>query len=377
MRVNPSTAVPAGSSASPGEVPGVPFSPSSGSRAIALEPIPAAPEGGGPSLSDKSNNSTESESHTPSGRPGSVSYLAKSAAVLHTNTAAFCSRVGIERVGFLTLTFADHVLCPREAQKRFNSLATHVLRPRYGSYIRVLERQKSGRIHYHLLVACPDDIRTGADFAAFGEGDYRSASRALRGEWRFWRETAREYGFGRTELLPVRTCSEAVASYVGKYIGKHFRVREPRDKRVRLVSYSGERVANVRFSWASDPKRRRLRRGALVRALHAAGHISSPTPEAMRSRYGKRWVWEWADVINHFPLPDELESGEGSAERPAEAPQGRRLSAARPSPATSGSASLPSSPEARELREWARVLRGEPGVEPKANPRGSDLAAPS
>lgn len=376
MRANPSTAVPACSTSSPGEAPGVPFSPSSGSRATALEPLPAAPEGGGLSLSDKSNNSTETESHTRSGGSGSGSYLAKSAAVLHTETAAFCSRFGIERVGFLTLTFADHVLCAREAQKRFNSLATHVLRPRYSGYIRVLERQKSGRIHYHLLVACPDDIRTGSDFDAFADGDYRSAPKALRAEWRFWRETARQYGFGRTELLPVRTTAEAVGRYVGKYIGKHFRSREPRDKRVRLVSYSCERVASVRFSWASDPKRRRRRRGALVQALYLSGHISAPTPEAMRSRYGARWVWEWADVINHFPLPEDSDPGDGSAVLDAEAPQGRRRESIRPSVSRWGS-SAPSSPEARELREWARVLRGEQGGEPEARSRSSDLAAPS
>ena len=64
-----------------------------------------------------------------------------------------CMLYGIERLGFLTLTFADHVTDAREAQRRFHSLATHVLNTRYRArWIRVLERHESGRIHYHLIV---------------------------------------------------------------------------------------------------------------------------------------------------------------------------------------------------------------------------------
>ena len=93
-----------------------------------------------------------------------------------------CRLTGIDRVAFLTLTFADHITDPREAQKRLNSLLSHVVKPRYGEYTGVLERQKSGRIHYHLLVTMPFDCRSGADFDAFSRHDYRSASKALRNE---------------------------------------------------------------------------------------------------------------------------------------------------------------------------------------------------
>ncbi|MDE4694551.1 hypothetical protein, partial [Klebsiella pneumoniae] len=40
------------------------------------------------------------------------------------------------------------------------------LASRYRAYIRVMEPMKSGRIHYHLLVALDSDIRTGFDFFA-------------------------------------------------------------------------------------------------------------------------------------------------------------------------------------------------------------------
>ena len=48
----------------------------------------------------------------------------RSAFSLVLNIQALCERFGVEKVGFLTLTFADHVLDMREAQRRFHSLVT-------------------------------------------------------------------------------------------------------------------------------------------------------------------------------------------------------------------------------------------------------------
>ncbi len=226
----------------------------------------------------------------------------RTAFALQVNVQAMCERCGIERVGFLTLTFAQHIVDAREAQRRLNSLNTHVLRPRYGRVIRVIERQKSGRIHYHLLVNVGADIRTGVDFDALSRCDYRSAGAELRAEWSFWRRTARRYGFGRTELLPVMSTGEAIGRYVGKYISKHLEHREERDRRVRLVSYSGARVASTRFAWASGGAaqwRQKLR--AFVTMLFESGAIGSPTMEAMRVRFGPRWARYWRDCIMTFP----------------------------------------------------------------------------
>lgn len=197
-----------------------------------------------------SNNSTEP---TPENPLNTLSAQhRKSASALAWNVKAMCEKHGIERVGFLTLTFADHVLDPKEAQRRFNSLSTHVLRSRYRGHVRVFERQKSGRIHYHLLVALDEDIRTGVDIQAVMDDDFRTATRPLRAEWNFWRRTAKEFGFGRTQLVPIISTSEAIGRYVGKYISKHIGEREERDKGVRLVEYSGgSRVANTKFAWAT------------------------------------------------------------------------------------------------------------------------------
>jgi hypothetical protein len=94
-------------------------------------------------------------------------------------------KYGIERIGFLTLTFADNVQCHKEATKRFNSLATNILKNKYESWVRVSERQKSGRWHFHLVIACKNDIKRGLRFDELKNKNYKSANKALRGEWDF------------------------------------------------------------------------------------------------------------------------------------------------------------------------------------------------
>lgn len=252
--------------------------------------------GGGPALPcQDSHKCTERGAVTPSAK--------RTAMALQLNVAGMIDRHGIERVGFLTLTFRDHVTDAKEAQRRMHSLVTHVLKPRYGEVITVLERQKSGRIHFHSLVAVAGDIRTGVDFAALAMRDYRSAPEGLRREWAFWRATAPRFGFGRTELLPVRSCSQAMGKYVGKYIGKHLDARQPSDRRVRLVRYTGSKIASTRFAWASPGAREwRLKLAAFVSMMHSAGAIAEPTTEAMARKFGPKWAFEWRDNIYTFPL---------------------------------------------------------------------------
>lgn len=224
----------------------------------------------------------------------------KSAFVLQESVALLARRFGLERLGFLTLTFADHIECPKEAQRRLNSLITHVIKPRYSEYVGVLERQKSGRIHYHLLVVLPFDARTGVDFTAVAHADYRTAPPALRAEWAFWRVTAQKYGFGRTELMPVRSTLEAISKYVGKYIAKHIEARQADDKGVRLVRYSrGARYGTTRFMFHSVGAAK-WRAGvrmfaALVQAHHPEATIASIAD--ISAICGKRWAYHHRDFI--------------------------------------------------------------------------------
>lgn len=222
----------------------------------------------------------------------------KTAFALKENVTRMCAVYGIGRIGLLTLTFADHVTCAREAGRRFNSLRSHVLRVRYVESIAVLERMKSGRIHFHLLVVLPVDVRSGFDFEAAKREDYRSANQYLRGDWAFWRQTARSYGFGRTELMPVKSNEEALGKYVGKYIAKHIEQREESDKGVRLVRYSqGARRVGCRFSFVSVGSW--LWRAKLATFAERHGITDS---EDMKEVFGSSWAYRLRDEIMHERL---------------------------------------------------------------------------
>lgn len=181
---------------------------------------------------------------------------AKSAYSLELNVKSFIDHFGINNVGFLTLTFADHVTDPKEAQRRFNSLRTNYLKARFPHYIRVFERTKNNRIHYHLIVATKQDIRTGLDFAEIKKRNYKSANLNIRTLWQSLRENLPNYGFGRAELLPVKTNSKGLARYISKYIGKHIENRNLQDKGFRLCQTSLDKKrywknANTNFQFIS------------------------------------------------------------------------------------------------------------------------------
>jgi hypothetical protein len=249
----------------------------------------------------------------------------KTAWALSENVRAFVGHYGLEHVGFHTETFADHVTDMKEASRRFNSLRTHVLSERYLDYIAVVERQESGRIHFHLLVACREDIRTGFDFVAYdnarraGNPETRSywtriyatsATAALREEWKFWREAAHRYGFGRCELTPIRSNAEAVGRYVGKYIAKHLQKRKPEDKGARLVRYSkGARRWSCRFA--------SLGPGATVwrRKLATFCRISGLSWNQLAEIFGPRWAWHLAPILDCILLEvEEYGNGERANE---------------------------------------------------------------
>ena len=211
----------------------------------------------------------------------------KTAFALAFNVARLCAKYGIERIGFLTLTFPDHVTCAKEAGKRFNSLRTGVLAERYAESICVLERMKNGRIHFHLLVVLPCDIRTGFDFDLAAKGEYSSANPQLRAEWAFWRATAKRYAFGRTELLPVKSNEEGLSKYVGKYIAKHIGARENRDKGVRLVRYSRDaKPCGTAFAFVSP--RGKLWRVQVAEFAKRNGCADLP---ALKAKFGPKWAY--------------------------------------------------------------------------------------
>ena len=213
------------------------------------------------------------------------------AQVVFLEIMALVSLYGIERIGFLTLTFADHVTNLRQAQRRFRSLRAHVIVKRYERAIVVWERHQSGRIHFHLVVVLKGDIRTGADFAAFNLKDYRSANTALRAEWAFWRVTCPKYRFGRHELMRIKSNAEGIARYVGKYIAKHIGQRLQEDKGARLVRFigyqAGDRSASCLFSWNSENAWLWRHKVEAFAKRHGVTDL-----DGMRRTFGPRWAYQ-------------------------------------------------------------------------------------
>ena len=106
---------------------------------------------------------------------------------------------------------------------------------------------------FTVLVLLPYDIRTGVDFTQFALGRYSSAPPYLRAVWRELRIKCKAYGFGRHELLPIKSNADAMAQYIGKYISKHLGSRKDEDKGKRLIaSSSGWTKNSIRFSWFND-----------------------------------------------------------------------------------------------------------------------------
>ena len=235
----------------------------------------------------------------------------KTAFLLTQTVSNFIAQFGLENCGFLTLTFSQHILCAKEAQRRLNSLFSHVIKPRYGEYVGVFERQKSGRIHYHLLVSLQGDIRTGFNFSDIAKQDYSSANTYLRGEWAFWRKTAKKYGFGRTELLPVKSNADGIGKYVGKYIAKHTENRDWKDKGVRLVRYSsGARVGTTRFQFVSKGSaewRSKVAKFAEVSSMMFGEAIENL--DDLSRVVGKRWAYRFREEILNIDVDWDYSKG--------------------------------------------------------------------
>ena len=204
---------------------------------------------------------------------------------------------GAERVGFLTLTFAQDVE-PREASRRIHSLSRRVL-PRIGDeWVWVRERTKAGRLHYHLLIRTHWDIRTGFDFGQVKRGVYISACPALRRVWRFLRRVLPRYGFGRHQLVPIRDRS-AIGRYVGKYVTKSERAECDKGQRLCGMTRAISSAApSVRISWV---KGRAWVFRRVVAYLESLFGGRWGVGEALPSLWGPRWSWKVIRMMERSP----------------------------------------------------------------------------
>ena len=247
------------------------------------------------------------------GTVGRKNYEAKKAESLHKNLQSMIEKHGVERVVLCTLTFANDPKSMKTAQKRFDSINTHLLGSLFVCHITAVHRgTQRGRIHYHLIAVCRDDVRSGFDFEIwnallahvhlFGRNNARyrqlskalfaTANPALKAIWKTFRDRAEGYGFGMVETYPIRSNAEAVGRYVGSYVRVAAENRQFRDKRMRTLRYSlgkGERVASAQFSWVNGPAalwRSGCRMLGLLLGL-----------DDFKTTFGKRWAWELRAMI--------------------------------------------------------------------------------
>lgn len=236
-------------------------------------------------------------------------YHRKQSLIWKENAEKFIENVGKNNVGFLTLTFVDNVKDNKEASKRFKSLRTNLFYL-FGSWMLVKERQKRGAWHYHLLVDCRTDIRTGFDWDKYTESlelrkqrkpyrtlereAFRSASSPLKNLWTELRTNLEKYNFGRSELLPIRTTAEGTAKYIGKYVSKHVGARTEEDKGVRLFTASqGQILSTTKFSW-NTPGAKEWRRKLKRFTTELMGLDST---DDLKDQYGPKWAYLWTDYI--------------------------------------------------------------------------------
>ena len=137
------------------------------------------------------------------------------------NMRGYVRRVGEDRIGVLTLTTADECRSLKEFQRRWNSLMTNSVRRLWRSGVWVRERQmRTGNWHGHALVDVGFEIRPGFPFEEVARRNYRNVDDRVRDLWKQLREKAPRYGFGRTELLPIKSNSEWAIKYLTSYLGK-------------------------------------------------------------------------------------------------------------------------------------------------------------
>ncbi len=247
---------------------------------------------------------------------------AKSAFHLRQNVASFVERWGRNHCLFFTITDEAN-LHPTQFARRWNSYLV-----RNGawivSFIRVLEPQKQGRPHYHLLVAVNWDTRADSfDWNAFDEcqrerkangptarfrelrAKYKaSAAPELVALWSLLRKVLPRYGLGRAELLPLRKGKEAISEYVGKYLEAGLVLRRHSWKGCRRVEFdrrakhewlSCSRV----FAWHSPGAIAwRARVGELGRAL---GVLDM---DGIRRKLGPKWAYRLRESITLAPTED-------------------------------------------------------------------------
>lgn len=245
-------------------------------------------------------------------RPTLTAYQTRVADAVRYNIDALCARRGHDHIGFATLTFADPAPDIQEAQARFARFKRGFLRDwTQGDWLAVAERSpRKRRLHFHLVVACPSEIRSGFHWHAYDRHDWRrtTSNRRLLGYFAEWREACDRYAFGAPHgPHPIRKDPGAIAWYVAGYIAKAVLAREVSDCHHKLVLVGkSARRSTVKTSPGAQERARawRAQLGLWSAVLFGPG----ADLDTWREHFGRYWGLGLRDCIaNVDPLSGECE----------------------------------------------------------------------
>jgi hypothetical protein len=221
--------------------------------------------------------------------------------VAQENIRLYIEKFGKNNVAVLTITTPSECLSACDFQTRWRSFRTNVIVRMFPTGMWVRERQpRTGSWHSHAVVDLGRDIRNGFPFEEVRKGFYANVDPVLRGIWRRLREKAGAYGFGRTELLPIKQNGTGCARYLTKYLAKAFVTEKSfGEEKCRLFGvWGGVRFVYSQFEWVSNRIMRR-RKAWLAATADLRG------VEGFKALYGPRWWFVIGEALMRVILPIE------------------------------------------------------------------------
>jgi len=213
----------------------------------------------------------------------------------------YIQKYGENNCALLTITTPSECLETKEFQAKWHSYHSNVLRKRFRTGMWIRERQqRTGNWHAHAVVNLGWDVRMAFPFAEVEARIYKNVDPRLRELWKELRESAASYGFGRTELIPLKYSGRACASYLTKYLAKAFNsAKSVGEEKSRLFSpWGGERFVYPGFVFLAS-------RITQKRKQWLAEALGVDTPAQLKVFLGPHWWFFFGKALSEVILPDE------------------------------------------------------------------------
>lgn len=209
-----------------------------------------------------------------------------------------------DNTGFLTLTFTDHIDNIRIAQQRWHR-AQRFLKSLFPRFIAVWERHQSGAIHWHAIVTCKGDIRTGTDVDGLRQRPYPrpgSANPFLKSIYKSilnWTNENPDH-WGWNHLEPLYGDIDAAAGYIASYLNKQSHYPKG-TRKARFIGFKYDRSCYQTFAWKDSPNDHSYRS-----KLEQLAKILDFTWEDFAQVFGDKWnqtIWPLLSQEHYAPTP--------------------------------------------------------------------------